>query len=342
MNRAFCLIILLFASCAAGGETATQPDSRSRPAANGTIGLPVRETLEALAFAPSLGWHLGGIYAFIDAPGRRVQVYESTNGGPFEVAGLIDRAGQVYGAVMWSPADGFALQGGADGSVLYITSRGFREFRVGAKLEGRYVRIVPASEPNEKGENGSVFIVGSDKSGKGSILLTKDGSTLEETFKFDGKQPKHLADFTYFSTRRFAVGGSDGKGALYRCDDGHHYKQIDVGDVPNLLSIHFDAAGHGLAVGDNGECLRSSDGGLSWKPALSGTDRPLASVAFVSELKAYICGRDGVVLYTSNGGASFEPVATGRRDDYFKLQLAPGGGAYAIGARGVAPFLPGK
>lgn len=335
----FIFLLSICPGCASNGDnTQTQPAER---ASAQTLTFPAREIVEALAFAPNLGHHLGGMYAFLDAPGRRVQIYYSARGEDYENAGLFDRAGQVYGAVMWNPADGFALQGGADGTVLYKTAKGWREHAIVSNIEGKYVKLIPETPPDEKGARGFLYLIGSDKSGRGSILKTRDGSSFEETVQFKDKPMKHIADFAVIGERRFIVGGTEGKGALYRSDGGAPFERVDLGSIPNLLSIAFDTSGNGLAVGDNGECLRSSDGGATWKATLSGTEKPLASVVFVANKTAFACGRDGIVLFTKDGGARFEPITSGRREDFFKLQFY-GGGVYALGARGAAPFFAPK
>lgn len=336
------LAAVSLAGCSTGGESQGSRPSRESAGAveMDSLTFPVREAVEAIAVAPDLGQHRGGIFAFLDAPGRRIQIYNSFDGRDWQPAGIFDRAGQVYDAVMWNPVDGLALQGGADACVIYKTGKGWREHSITAKLEGRYVKLMIAAAPAEPGGHGAVCAVGSNRDGRASVLLTKDGSNFEEIARFEGPPPRHAADFAIMNNNRFIVGGTDGRGVLLRAEGEGPFRRVDVGEIPNLLSIAFDSEGNGLAVGDNGECLRSADRGFTWKPVLSGSEKPLASVIFIKNRHAYVCGRDGIVLFTKDAGLTFENVVVGRRDDFFRLQFAPGGGAWALGARGVAPHLP--
>jgi len=348
------LIFVIFSvlSCAAadndspGAEHANRDETNNIQLPSGRfIVLPAKDIVEALVHAPSRGERAGGWIAFLDAPGRRVRILASTDRETWEQINIFDRAGLVFGAVMWNSGDGAALQGSGNKSVLYKTNNGFRDFTILKELPGRYVKIIPESLANGNGTPGNILLAGSDENGKASILRVAQNGNIEPIAIFPGGAPRHAADFVQFKNRRFIAGGTEGKGCLYTSEDNLNYRAIDVGEIPNLLSISFDSAGTGIAVGDNGECLRSTDGGATWKPTLSGTEKPLASVVFTDKNIAFACGRDGLVMLTKDGGATFEILNSGRREDFVRLQLSPANdGCYALGANGVIPFFvtPGK
>ena len=326
------------AACAGGRDAS---GSRSAPRAGASLTLPQKGMVELLARAPDLGWHRGGWYAFVDAPGNRAVVLFSGDGGAWEQFALIDRAGQVYGAVFTNPADGYILHGNTDGAILYRASFlfGNRTMTPAARLAGRYVRLLPDPNPNDSGAP-ALLILGSDGAGHGVVLRTTDGSKIESIAHFEGAAPALVADLARFRDRTFLVGGSGGVGAVYESRGGAPFRKISPDEIPNILGIDFDTAGHGIAVGSRGEVLRTSDGGDHWEASLSGTEADLADVRFVGDGRAFVCGRGGTLLFTSDGGATFRPLALGRRDDFFGLVPAPSGdGVYILGAAGIIPFV---
>jgi hypothetical protein len=331
------------AGCAGGPDSA--PAVSTGTPHGEFILFPTRDTIEMLVEAPNLGWHVGGWYAFQDAPGRRVKILYSVDRKQWEDVNLIDRAGPIFGAVMWNPADGLAIQGTQNKTVLYATNKGFREFRVQQEIPGKYVKLIPERTPDTNGAPSRVYLVGSQANGGASVLRVEPGGAVEEVARFEGATPRHAADLVILGTTRgtprsFLVGGTEGRGCLYASDDLLNYRKIDVGEIPNLLGIAFDSAGHGIAVGDNGECLRTADGGATWKPSLTGTEKPLASVVFIKEKAALACGRDGLVMLTRDGGVTFQVLPSGRREDFFRLlPSAAGDGAYALGGAGAVPFF---
>ena len=67
----------------------------------------------------------------------------------------------------------------------------------------------------------------------------------------------------------------------------------------------FINAWTGWLVGSDGSILATRDGGQTWQPQVSGTDRGLAAVTFVNEREGWVVGVGAVVLHTDNGGATW-------------------------------------
>jgi len=61
-------------------------------------------------------------------------------------------------------------------------------------------------------------------------------------------------------------------------------------------------ASDGWAVGDGGTLLRTSDGGQSWTPQVSGVSQRLESICFTSATNGWAVGQGGTVLHTTTGG----------------------------------------
>jgi hypothetical protein len=329
---------LLFSAlgACAGGTGAAGPVQRTVK----SLTLPVKGVVTSIAFAPNLGWHQGGVYAAVDSPGNRTALYHSADGRAWERYAVLDRAGQVFGMVFWNPVEGYILHGSGDAAVLYKVNfgGGNRELAVAARVPGRFVRLVAEEPPGVDGAVRSVLLLGSDAEGRGVVLRTLDGTKLESVATFAASPPALIAGYARHGGRVFLAGGAGGRGRLYTGTFDAPLTPLPLDDVPNLVAVDFDADGNGLAVGARGELLRSSDGGLTWLPSLSGTEADLSAVAFTGPRSAYLCGRLGTLLYTADAGLTVRPVILGKREDFFGL--VPGdGGVHVLGAVGTVPFL---
>jgi len=73
----------------------------------------------------------------------------------------------------------------------------------------------------------------------------------------------------------------------------------------NLFGVYFVSATTGVAVGDNGTMIRTTDGGSNWSLLSIVTSKRLKSVYFPSSTIGYAVGNDGVMLKTSDGGQNW-------------------------------------
>lgn len=327
MKRLLLAAVLALSSCASPGGVASGLAE--------ALLLPEREIVTGLARLDDTPQKSGAWLAFTSAPGSRTIVLRSEDGRKWERLSILDRAGIVYGVRFVDADRGFVLHGATSGAVLFATVDGGRSWSESMRMPGRYVRLAAEGE--------HLWILGSNGEGRASALRTADGKEAREIAQFEGLAPALFADTARLGDRRFFAGGSGGLGVLYVSEREGALRRVDVGEIPNLVSIAFDDAGHGLAVGARGEVLRTLDGGASWAPALSGTDRDLAGVAFVKPGRAYVCGRDGMALRTADSGAHFERVELSRREDLFGLARVAGSpGVFALGGRGWIPFFGGE
>lgn len=342
----------VLAACASAPGDGAPPAPESftplaAPATSGTrvpfetLTLDSRGTVETIAFTPGGG----ELFIFLDAPGRRVSILSTRDGREFTIAGLINRPGQVYCCIMWSATRGAALQGGTDGSVLLETTDSWATSRETVKLDGKFVKMFDISKNGQP----AVILTGSDRGNRGACARWSPGAAPENAAVFLDRAPRHVSGYIQYGSRKFLIGGSEGRGSLFISETAaggtaaggvDQYRLVETGTLQNLLGIAFDEAGNGLIVGDHGECLRSQDGGLEWRPVLTGTEQPLASVVFIKNRTAILCGREGTVFITKDAGATFTAASTGRRDDFFALHPAPdGSGAWAAGARSALTFV---
>jgi len=75
----------------------------------------------------------------------------------------------------------------------------------------------------------------------------------------------------------------------------------------NLYGVHTESATEAWAVGDFGAIYHTANGGKTWEPQRSGTDRPLFGVAFADASHGWAVGKSSLILYTADGGRSWTP-----------------------------------
>ncbi|MCP4293854.1 MAG: hypothetical protein GY780_18650 [bacterium] len=95
-----------------------------------------------------------------------------------------------------------------------------------------------------------------------------------------------------------AVAVGDSSTILVTIDGGDHWQQIDWELAEALYSVSFFGM-NGFAVGQDGLMFHSTDGGLNWWRANSGTNHFLFSVEIMSSSFGVAVGGDGTILRTS-------------------------------------------
>lgn len=73
----------------------------------------------------------------------------------------------------------------------------------------------------------------------------------------------------------------------------------------------FIDASNGWSVGDNGEILRTRDGGKTWVRQVSGVSTRLTGVSFTDANNGWVAGEYGALLRTTDGGARWTLQPTG-------------------------------
>lgn len=78
-----------------------------------------------------------------------------------------------------------------------------------------------------------------------------------------------------------------------------------------LNAVHLTESGVGAAVGEQGAILVTSDAGVTWTAAESGTDRSLRGVAFLDASNGVAVGAGGTLLRTDDAGRTWAAIGTG-------------------------------
>lgn len=77
------------------------------------------------------------------------------------------------------------------------------------------------------------------------------------------------------------------------------------GTSNNLTSVHFANANTGLAVGQLGTVLKTTNGGSNWISQSSGVTNHFFGVFFINANTGWITGDVGIILKTTNGGSAW-------------------------------------
>ena len=101
-----------------------------------------------------------------------------------------------------------------------------------------------------------------------------------------------------------------------------------------LRGVSFPTASLGIAVGDGGLIIRSSDGGVSWQQVLSGVKTDLKHVQFINELRGWAVGEQGIILYSEDGGLSWNKQTSPSSADLNRLFFLDANTGWVVGNNG--------
>ncbi|WP_201703168.1 WD40/YVTN/BNR-like repeat-containing protein [Paraburkholderia kirstenboschensis] len=160
----------------------------------------------------------------------------------------------------------------------------------------------------------------------GVVLHTADaGNTW--TRQFDGRMAAAALTASY-KTR---IANGDATLQPYLEQLALNYKQ---GPSLPLLSVWFDDAQHGMAVGPFGSAIATSDGGKTWLPMLERIDNPhflhLNAIRGIAG-HVFIAGEKGMVYRLDRTTGKFSATPTGYVGSFFGIE----GGERALFAYGL-------
>lgn len=174
-------------------------------------------------------------------------------------------------------------------------------------------------------DGGDIWVVGAD----GFMARSFDeGRTFQET---SSGVDKGLNDVYGREQRIWIVGDA---GTLLRStDSGRSFMksvytssrrgasgQPDNGGAMDLYSVQFTDRDYGYVVGDRGLILATTNGGLSWRAAASGTEAQLFHLSFQGK-RGWVVGTGGVILRTDDDGRSWYAQRSGVTEDLNRIYM---------------------
>jgi photosystem II stability/assembly factor-like uncharacterized protein len=173
---------------------------------------------------------------------------------------------------------------------------------------------------------GGVVAVGS----AGTIVLSSDGgASWSETAR---SHRSDINDICFVSpTEAYVV---DGRGAILRYHDRQRSWDTlrQAGDI--LFAVSFADDKHGLAAGDRGAVLATSDGGANWTAGSALTPNTLWDIAWLSPSEAVITSCCGSFFLTTDGGGHWETLTITPKQRYYAVSFPDPGYGIAVGTEG--------
>ncbi len=155
--------------------------------------------------------------------------------------------------------------------------------------------------------------------GSRTVLRTGDGGITWEAGGWESNYYTYsISMFDPLNAYVTAVGyGAPGTRmvVMYRTTDGGNtwqnmYHSRSLGE--RVTSVDERIV---VAVGSEGVITRSDDGGVTWEPRDSGTDKYFSDVSFSGVDLGIAVGEDGVIVRSLDGGDTWEVVSRGSRMD---------------------------
>ncbi|MEO6095344.1 MAG: YCF48-related protein [Fibrobacteria bacterium] len=169
-------------------------------------------------------------------------------------------------------------------------------------VDGGQTWTEPASTPFILGD---VFFT-SEKKGTATGLFvasyTEDGGMewSNVSYSVTASNPTSFHDLVYFNDTDGVLVGNNGE-ILKTPGESIH-------PTPNdLKGVSFPTREVGYAVGENGTILKTTDGGVTWKPQASGSEEDFADVFFLNANLGWVVGgfSSPAIFKTADGGATW-------------------------------------
>ena len=109
---------------------------------------------------------------------------------------------------------------------------------------------------------------------------------------------------------------------------------------PNRITIsmrfHSAAKRTGWAVGEAGIVLKTTDGGFTWQPTMTGVTKNLHGIIALSEKEIYAVGEEGIIIRSTDGGETWEQEHTDIDNNLYVITRSKDGKAlWVVGQWGV-------
>lgn len=107
----------------------------------------------------------------------------------------------------------------------------------------------------------------------------------------------HLSSQTYIAVGYFSI--------MKTTDSGNTWDHHTFDDIPGFQTIFFLDENIGLAGGENGNLVKTENGGIDWEIIESGISEPINDVFFINADVGFIAADKGEIHKTSDGGITW-------------------------------------
>ena len=149
-----------------------------------------------------------------------------------------------------------------------------------------------------------------------TILKTTDSGISwkrDSSFRPSYAKISVMYDVNILSQEKIKICG--GGGTVFASDNSGESWSVKSGNKNSLRECRFADHKTGIAAGENGEFLKSTDSGLTWMSCNHFTDKFLNTVFPVNEKNFYAAGDSGVIFRTTDGGISWSDQTNYKKYD---------------------------
>ena len=173
----------------------------------------------------------------------------------------------------------------------------------------------------------------------GLVLKSEDGGVSYDVLAYQVcdlilcTDPDYLQGVSFGSSNHGIAVGQKGRVWTIKHDVA---TRVASGVPDHLRAVSMTDSLTATAVGNSGKILRSTDGGDTWSPQISGTLNDLFAVSFVDAMTGAVVGAQGTVLYTIDGGSTWTPQVSGTTEWLFGVGFLDASRGVAVGGNGLA------
>jgi photosystem II stability/assembly factor-like uncharacterized protein len=109
------------------------------------------------------------------------------------------------------------------------------------------------------------------------------------------------------------------------------YQQNPLPTGNNLKAVKFTNASCGIAVGELGTILRTTNGGATWTNQSTGTISSLNGIFFTDLNTAFVVGDEGTILFTTDEGATWATRTSGTTTSLMAVYFTNSNNGFAVG-----------
>lgn len=167
--------------------------------------------------------------------------------------------------------------------------------------------------------------------GDNGVLLTMDGSG--QWTSMESGTHYHLNTVGAASPDEVFAAGYKG---LILKKSGDTWEEVESPTIHAIYSIDFATGSLGIAAGDSGTILRTTDAGITWTLVDVPYNSAFFDVYFPSENTGYITGQQGLILKTTDGGSTWTNISYAQvESNLISVHFYNDTSGYACGAKGV-------
>ena len=169
-------------------------------------------------------------------------------------------------------------------------------------------------------------------SSKNQVFITNNsGVSWNQVYILDGYPRFDDVSFANQSIGAMVGLNQSQEGVIFRTVNGGNDWSVQYSSSSAILNgIDFSTANHGIAVGNGGKILRTSDSGLNWTD--QGIIVPnLNDVFLVDSLIGYAVGRFGVIIKTTDGGLNWTQQLSGTFYNLYGVAFSDANNGIAVG-----------